>query len=371
MKTDSPFKILALALFLVGIGFLVGFGFQSRASQQANNGNGNGGAKATPTPAPAPVVRTMQAAPDATKLAITATFANSANAGIWILNLQTRQTTYSASPAGWQDYVVSWKDNATLLLERERIPRPAAEATGGMYEAPVSEGETREDQWSFVTPKLPRGDRLISGFYGTDGDLHLKTRSEPKAIYRVEGDAARKLDDSAFAYGQNRVVNGSLFVVRDLSPRDSRQALFRVQGGAARQISPPLEDVAWSYVAPSGKSFLTAREEVENWVWTLYEIGENGLKKVREAPIPLDVISVFWSPDEKRILGAAGERLWNIEMPLLRATPLGSRTDWSADDVAWIGNSAVAVASQGEIWRVDVPSGKTDSLWKFPREFWK
>jgi hypothetical protein len=30
----------------------------------------------------------------------------------------------------------------------------------------------------------------------------------------------------------------------------------------------------------------------------------------------------------------------------------------------------VAVAANGKLWRVEVPTGKTDLLWTFPPEFW-
>jgi hypothetical protein len=368
--SPSPMKALLLAIFLVGIGFVVGYGFQSSANQNRN-------LSSTPTPAPAqaPIVKALQASPDAKKLALTANFDNSDKAGLWIFDIKSKNANYYPSPIGWQDFVVGWKNPESLLIERERIPRGAAEATGGMYSVPVNDGKTDPENWTLHSPKLARGEKLISGFYSPDGVLHLKTRNEPKTIWRVENDKATRLDQSALAYGQNRVTrNGnqdSLFVVRDISPTDSRQALFRVENRKSTQISEPIEDLSWSYVAPSGKHFLIAREVEEEWLWTLYDIVGNSIREVKEAPIPSDVISVYWSQDEKRILGAAGDKLWIIDIPSLRCTQLGTRTGWNSDDATWIDSQTIGVASNGKLWSLEVPSGRETLLWTFPKEFWQ
>jgi hypothetical protein len=366
----SPLKALLLAIFLVGIGIVVGYGFQSSANQTRN-------AAPTPTPIPtqAPIVKALQASPDSKKLAFTATFNNTDKAGLWIFDINSNVANYYPSPIGWQDYVVAWKNPDSLLIERERIPRGAAEATAGMYSLPIKNGETDPEEWTLHSPKLPRGEKLISGFYSPDGVLHLKTRNEPKTIWRVKDDKAEKLDQSTLAYGQNRATKdgkqNSLFVVRDISAADSRQALFRVENGKTTQISEPLEDLSWSYVAPSGKHFLIAREADEEWVWTLYDIVGNSIRRIKEAPVPSDVISVYWSPDEKRILGAAGEKLWIIDTPSLKCTQLGTRSDWYSDDSTWIDNQTVGVASSGKLWSIKVPSGQESLLWTFPKEFWQ
>jgi len=369
-SSPSPLKALFLAIFLVGIGFLVGYGFQSSANQQRN---------ALPTPTPvskqAPLVKALQASPDGQKMALTATYSNSDKAGVWIYDFKTKKTNYYSSPLGWQDYVVGWKNSQSLLIERERIPRLAVDATAGLYSAPVTDGKTDAENWKLYSPTLPRGEKLISGFYSPDGVLHLKTRHEPKTIWRVEGEKAIRLDDSAMAYGQNRVARSgkqeTLFVVRNMSITDSRQALFRVENGVTTQISQPFEDLTWSYVAPSGKQFLIAKQDDEEWAWTLYDIEAKSIRKVKDGLIPSDVISVYWSRDEKRILGAAGDKLWIIDIPSLKCTQLGTRSDWSTDDATWIDDQTVGVASDGKLWSVDAQTGKDTLLWTFPDQFWQ
>jgi hypothetical protein len=146
-----------------------------------------------------------------------------------------------------------------------------------------------------------------------------------------------------------------------------------VVGGKARQISPAWDDVVWSYVSHSGRQIIVSRidENEVDWNWTLYRITPQGVGQIKNARVPADVISVYWSRDEKRVLGAAGEKLWIIDVPSLKTTQLGPKTTWKADDATWIGpQNAVAVASGGEIWRVEVPSGKAVRLWRFPVQFW-
>ena len=187
-------------------------------------------------------------------------------------------------------------------------------------------------------------------------------------------------DRAAVTYGQNRAVKIGdrtvYYVVRDLDTgKADKVALFRVENARATQISPAWDEseIVWSYVAPSGRQLLLARYEgEEDWQWTLYNIEAKTVKKIKTAVVPGDVITVYWSPDETQIVGAAGEKLWLIRVPDLQATPLGTRTDWNADDVTWIGDkNAVAVAAGGELWRVEVPSGQATKVWRFPDEYWK
>ena len=381
----SRFSLAARALILGGAllatGFFVGLGFQSRASQQKRNAPTTA---ATPTPAPAPLVKGLRNSPDGRLLAFTGIYNNYGRGSVWIVDLKTKRARATASPAGWQDYVAAWRgDGRALLLEREKIPRPAAKAKAGIYSAPVDGASLSTGEPRNITPDLPRGEKIVSGLYAPDGTLVLKTRSDPKTLFRVAGKGAPgravAVDRAAVTYGQNRVVREGkrtiYYVVRDLEKQPDKIALFRVENARARQISPAWNEseVAWSYVSPSGKELLLARYEGDSdWQWTLYNIEAQSVKKLKTAVVPSDVITVYWSPDEKHILGAAGEKLWLISMPDLKATPLGARTDWNADDVTWIGDqNAVAVAAGGELWRVEVPTGKAEKIWRFPDNYWK
>ena len=374
-------RALILGLALLGTGFFVGLGFQSRAVQQARRPPETA---ATPTPAPAPLVKGLRSSPDGRLLAFTGIYNNYGRGSVWIVDLKTKRARATASPLGWQDYVAAWReDGRALLVEREKIPRPAAKAKAGIYNTPVDGASLSTGEPENVTPNLPRGEKIVSGLYAPDGTLILKTRSDPKTLFRVEGkgEAQRAIpvDRAAITYGQNRAVKIGkrtiYYVVRDLEKQPTKVALFRVENARARQISPTWDEseIAWSYVSPSGKQLLLARAEGEvDWQWTLYNIENQSVKKLKTAVVPGDVITVYWSPDEKQILGAAGEKLWRISVPDLKATPLGTRTDWNADDATWIGNqTAVAVAAGGELWRVVVPGGQAEKIWRFPDEYWK
>ncbi len=381
----SRFSLAARALILGGAllatGFFVGLGFQSRATEQARSAPKT---QPTATPAPAPLVKGLRSSPDGRLLAFTGIYNNYGRGSLWVVDLQTKRARATASPVGWQDYVAAWRDDGrALLLEREKIPRPAAKAKAGVYSAPVDGASLSTGEPENLTPKLPRGEKIVSGLYAPDGTLVLKTRSDPKTLFRVEGtgETARAvpIDHAAVTYGQNRAVkvgNRTIYyVMRDIAKQPDKVALFRVENAQARQISPAWDEseIVWSYVSPSGKQLLLARYEGESdWQWTLYNIEANAVKKIKTAIVPGDVITVYWSPDEKQIVGAAGEKLWLISIPDLKTTQLGNRTDWSADDVTWIGDQkAIAVAAGGELWRVAVPGGQTEKVWRFPNEYWK
>lgn len=377
----SRFSLAARALVLggalLGTGFLVGLGFQSRASQQARETPKN---QPMPTPAPAPLVKGLRSSPDGRLLAFTGIYNNYGRGSVWLVDLRTQRARATASPAGWQDYVAAWRaDGHALLIEREKIPRPAAKAKAGIYSAPVDGASLSTSEPRDLTPKLPRGEKIVSGLYAPDGSIVLKTRSDPKTLFRVEGKRAIPIDRAAITYGQNRAIQIGkrtvYYVMRDIANQPSKTALFRVENAKARQISPTWNDseIAWSYVSPAGKQLLLARYEGEaDWQWTLYNIERNTVKQIKTAVVPSDVITVYWSPDGKYIVGAAGEKLWLISLPDLKTTVLGARTDWNADDVTWIGNQqALAVAAGGELWRVEVPTGKATKIWRFPDQFWK
>lgn len=366
----SAFRTLLLALFLIGIGFLVGYGYQARGAKSAVR-------KTTLAPAPqAPQIKGLHASPDGKLLAFTGVYARSERAGVWILNPATGTANGNPSPAGWQDFVTQWRaDGKAILLEREKIPRPVADAKAGIYLAPVSRASTKAGELAPIAAAVPRGEKIVNGLLAPGGDLIIRTKREPKSLYIVRSGEAIPVDKSSFNYGQNRPVlegkNLVFYVVRDV-PNSEDVALFRVQNGAARQISPGWNDVSWSYVAPSGKQLIVARldENEVDWSWTLYGVTPQKVRAIKSARIPADVISVYWSGDEKRVLGAAGEKLWQIEVPTLKCTPIGKKTDWNADDATWIDNQSVAIAENGEIWRVNVRGGSAARLWKFPDQFW-
>ncbi|MBW3637982.1 MAG: hypothetical protein KY445_16180 [Armatimonadetes bacterium] len=370
----NALRTLLVAFVLVSIGFVVGYGFQSSGAPPQ--------IAATPKPTvlpQAPLVKGLHSSPDGKLLAFTGVYARSQRAGVWILNPATGVANGRESPAGWQDYVTQWRsDGRALLLEREKIPRPVADATAGLFTAPIDRATTSAGELSpLPQADLPRGEKIITGLLAPNGELVLKTRRDPKALYLVRKGVAVAVDRANLTYGQNRPVregpNLVFYVVRDIPNQPDASALFRVVGGRARQISPAWDDVVWSYVSRSGRQLIVARidENEVDWNWTLYRITPTGVQKLKSATVPADVVSVYWSNDEKRILGAAGEKLWITDVPSLKTTQLGPRTDWKADDATWIGpQNAVAVASDGEIWRVEVPSGKAVRLWRFPAQFW-
>ena len=376
----SRFSLAARAFILGGallaIGFFVGLGFQSRAIQQARSSSPQPAA----TPPPAPLVKGLRSSPDGRLLAFTGIYNNYGRGSVWLVDLQTQRARATASPVGWQDYVAAWRsDGRALLLEREKIPRAAAKATAGVYLSPVDGASLSASEPRNITPDLPRGQKIVSGLYAPDGTLVLKTRSDPKTLLRVEGKATFPVDRAAITYGQNRPVQIDgrtvYYVVRDVANQPAKIALFRVENKSARQISPVWneDEIAWSYVAPSGKQLLLARYQGEqDWQWTLYNIENSAVKPLKSAVVPGDVVTVYWSPDEKQILGAAGEKLWLISVPDLKVKQLGARSNWNADDATWINHkNAVAVAANGELWRVEVPTGNATKIWRFPDEYWQ
>lgn len=365
----SALRTSILALFLIGIGFFVGYGYQARGAKSAVSKT------VIMPPAQAPQIKGLHASPDGKLLAFTGVYARSERAGVWVLNPATGVANGSPSPAGWQDFVTQWRaDGRALLVEREKIPRPVAVAKAGIYLAPVERKNTRAGELSPLPFELPRGEKIITALLAPGGDLVLKTKREPKSLYTVHGGAV-KIDQTGFNYGQNRPVREGkklvFYVVRDV-PNSADVALFRIENGRARQLSPGWNDVSWSYVAPSGKQLMVARldENEVDWNWTLYQITPRAVKTLASARIPADVISVYWSADEKHVLGAAGERLWDITVPGLKCTPIGTKRDWNADDASWIDNKSIAVAQNGEVWRVAINSGHAARLWRFPDQFW-
>lgn len=373
----SAWGTLLLGVGLLGIGFIVGYGFQSRAAQTA---------RTAPTSAPSssspPLVKGLHSSPNGQLLAFTGVWDRNSRAGVWLFSMSSRRAQVSPSPAGWQDYVSQWRaDGRAILLEREKIPRATADAKAGLFQAKVDAATLRSGELQSATPPLPSNETVVSGSYAPDGQVLVKTRRQPKSLFLAQGEKLQLLDRSPNSYGQNRPVERGghvvVFAVRDV-PQAQGVALYRIENGRAQQLSQPMEDVSWSYVSPSARWLVVAREdgassegEGRDFVWTLYAIGDKSVRELKTQSVPADAISVYWSPDEKQILGAAGQKLWSVSVPDLRVRQIGSKSDWNADDATWIGNqNAVAVAASGKLWRVDCATGKAQELWTFPKEFW-
>lgn len=369
-------KTLFLGTGLLVFGILIGYGFQARGAKPQT-----ALPKPTPVPTQAPVVKGLRASPDGKVLAFTAVYDVGDRASVFLLDPKSGKWSARESPLGWQDYVTQWRsDGSELLLEREKIPRRVAEAKSGLYSAPIEKGELpKTGELKPLTQGLaPENSKIITGFWTPDGILTLKTRREPKSLFLARNGATNLVDSSNVTYHQNRAVreNGKLvfYVVRDVPNQPQKTALFRVENGRARQLGASWSDFVWAYVSESARQMIVARQNPngEDWDWTLYQISPRGAKKGKTAKVPGDVITVYWSPDEKRVLGAAGASLWVVEIPSLQTRRLGQRDDWNADDASWIGRqNAVAVGAGGQIWRVEVPSGTAKSVWKFPAKYWK
>lgn len=376
-RLSPPATALALGLCLLGLGFAVGRGFHT--------------AQLGPTPAPAPtpdnspedpvappIAKALRLSPDNRTLAFTGVYDRSRRGARFLLDVQNGKWQATDSPRGWQDYIMGW-DTAgrTLLFDREKIPRSVADTTAGLHTESVQGLAASGEKAAFEREVLPRGEKTISGFFAPDGALVVKTRREPKSLFRIgTGASAASRLDSAANFGQNRMVREKgrdvLYVVREL-PGKGDSALFRIDAGHARQLTTPLADVTWTYVAENGAWLVVCRNTPtgNDWDWTLYGVQPTGTTEIRRQRVPGDASGVFWSPDRKTILGAGGARLWQIAIPSLRVQSLGSRTDWNADDAAWLSPHEIMVASRGSLWRVQVPSGSAHEFWKFPAPYWK
>ncbi len=331
----------------------------------------------------APIVKAMHLSPDGKLLAFTAVYDQSRRSSRLVLDVGSKRFSGAESPEGWQDFVLGWaRDSHSLLLRRERIPRPVAEASAGFYKQKLLAGAwpRLEASVSEVKPKLPRGEKSAFGFWDESGRLIVRTARAPKSLFA----GGKKLDSSPDLYLQNRIVREAaqpgqpsrevLYVVRNSTPDvSSPPALFRVENGQARRLSEGLPDLEWAYVAENGRWMIASRYAANgtDWQWTLYQVTPAGATKVREATIPADVIATYWSPDFKSVLGASGESLWQVDIPTLKCRKIGDEKSANADDAAWsLDSKAVFVAVDGKILKLDLQRNQTQEVWRFPDQYW-
>lgn len=393
----SPLLALLFAGVLLLFGFSIGYGFHT-AQSSAQNGSSdslagrNGapnresstrsaGEKARLNP---PIVKGLHISPDGTRVAFTAVSSGAASGGDqssrYLVDLKSGAFETRPAPRGWQDFVVQWSDDGQkILFDREKIPRAVAETQAGLYEERVLGNGLKTEKTLSLAPSgtLPPNEKSVSGFWLPSGELAIKTRREPKNLFVIRGGQAQRVDGANVTYFQNRAVreNGRdvFYVVRDVPQKSAQNALFRVENGRARQIGPPLGKITWAYVAENARWLVVCRahENSADWQWSLYRVTPRGSTLSSTRSVPGDVISVFWSPDLKQILGTSGESLWKIAVPSLQAQRIGARRDWSADDAGWLPQqNAVLVASRGVLWRVDLASGQARAVWKFPLSTW-
>jgi hypothetical protein len=380
----SPALATLFAASLLVLGFLVGYGFHTAKSEEK-------AASTRPTVMlrRQPVVKGLRVSPDGNFAAFAVVVGNR-RAFRLIVDLKTKKVSARPSPSGWQDYLVQWSaDGKHLLFDREKIPRAVEDATSGLHAEDIDRmsANTDRDFLRRAAPRaltapgvLPSGEKSIAGFWTPGGDLIVKTRREPKALYNVKNGKAALIDHANVTYYQNRAVreNGKLvlYVVRDY-PGGARtqSALFRVEGKKESRISEPFGEAEWIYVAEGARWMIVCREQDENnWRWELFAVTHRRATRVRDAAVTKDVIGVFWSPDSKNVLGASGKSLWLISVPELQTRKLGTRDDWNADDAAWIpagqNKGDVLVAAGGALWHVNAKSGATKRILQLPEPFW-
>lgn len=382
-------RAAVIALVLLALGFVVGYGFHASGSAPPSQILTRRPKPPVVAPIP-PLVKGLRVSPDGRRLAFTGVYSGQTQASRFVFDLATRTWSAQVTPRGWQDYIVQWSaDGKRILFDREKIPRSVDEdTTGGLHQVQVVERNSTtaksEAAPAFTSERvltrkgvLPSGEKSIAGFWTPQGDLVVKTRREPKALFLVRNGKSIAIDRANATYQQNRAVreNGKtvFYVVRDAPSRPKQNALFRVEGPNARRLSEPLLDVKWVYVAEDARWMVVCRDAGDeiNWMWTLYRVSPQKAARVREETVTKDVSGVFWSPDRKSILGASGKSLWTIDIPTLKTRRLGLREDWNADDAAWLpGSNAIIVARKGALWQVDARSGQARELWKFPSQYW-
>lgn len=380
MTTPTSGRILFLAVLLVVLGFALGIGYQTlQYAQQQTRNAPNGEENSEPH---APIIRSLRVSPNGRLLAFTAIYHNLESAGRFLFDLETYQWNESKSPEGWQDSITQWSDDGQrLLFARERIPRPPSNGKAGLYEekiSPPKKDQTRGEPSALPSIAQPSGEKAYAGFWTPNDQLVMKTRRESKSLFLQQEQGDRLLDHSPGTYYQNRalVEEGKTvyYAVRDISVSAGTVGLFRVQDGISHQIGETLNDIIWAYLAENARWMLVCHyaENERDWRWSLYSVSPTEMKLVQQAQIPEDVIAVYWSPDFKQVLGAAGKSLWIVDIPTLEVRQIGERDDWYADDAVWLNSSnAFLVAAAGILWKVDPSSGRRTEVWKFPQKYWR
>lgn len=375
--TPATGRVALLAILLVALGFVLGIGYQTLQYAQQRTIS-----ITTPALRRAPTVRGLRVSPDDRLLAFTAVYRNARQAGRFLFDLKTYNWNEAPTPAGWQDSISQWSnDSRRVLFARERIPRATNGGTAGLYEekiSPPGSDAKRNEPQELSSGTEPPGEKAYAGFWTPGGQLVMKTRRESKALFLQQNGAVQLIDQSPGTYYQNRAVieNGATvyYVVRDLSLQTGQTGLFRIRNGVSRQVGSALQNIVWAYLAENARWMIvcTNAENGRDWQWSLYRVSPTQLQLVKQAQIPEDVIAVYWSPDFKKILGAAGKSLWLIDIPSLQARKLGDRDDWNADDAVWLNKeNKVVVAAAGQLWKVDITTGKRTEMWKFPEKYWQ
>ena len=222
----SPAQAAALAVLLIVLGFIGGYGYGFGIREKAPDGTiivpG-----ATPKPAKVPPqVKGLRASPDDKYVALTAVYDQSRLAARIIVDLKSGISSEAQTPPGWQDYITQWSaDSKKILFERERIPRPTADATAGLYASqmqPEKDGklpDPAEPELLTQGVDVP-GEKIIAGFWTPKGNLVLKTRREPKSLWEIEVGGSRLIDRAGVNFQQHRAVdeNGKtvFYTVRDV-----------------------------------------------------------------------------------------------------------------------------------------------------------
>ena len=372
MKVLSPLKVALFSGVLLVLGFIIGLGYQSyqNAAQHQK--------LAKVTSLQAPTTRGLRISGDDQLLAFTGIYQHFTQSSRFVFDLN--KSTWSAveTPAGWQDSMVQWgKDNRTLLYERSKLPHVVIGAKAGLYSEKVLL-DSGTPQWKNQTPLSQNlsepGEQIYAGFWTPQDQLVVKTQHDDRSLFLAQNGKLTKLDHSPGTYYQNRAVGKDYFAVRDIDRSGNNVALFRIHQKKSTQLGPVFSNVIWAYLSENAKWLLLCSNAADgqNWKWNLWQVQNDGLKKMTTAQIPGDVIAVYWSPDFKHILGAVGNKLWLIDVPTLKLHQIGNRDDWHADDAAWLNHqNAVIVAAAGKLWKVDIASGKAIELWEFPKKYWE
>jgi len=377
MKTLSPVKVTLFSLTLLALGFVIGLGYQSYQNAAIHQKP----ATTAQTPSP-PVTRSLRVSPDDQLVAFSAIYNGYNQSSRFVFDLNSYKWTAVETPTGWQDSMVQWgEDGRSLLYERSKIPQIITGAEAGIYSEKItSEKEVPEWQSQRQLSKDLRqsGERIYAGFWTAQNQLVVKTQHSDRSLFMVENDTLTPLDHSPGTYYQNRAVKtadgNDYYVVRDVDRGGNKAALFRIRNQQTTQIGEAFSDIIWAYLSENAKWLLLCSNAPngEDWTWTLWQVQNDTLKKVKAAQVPGDVIAVYWSPDFKHILGAVGNSLWLIDVPTLKAHKIGKYDNWHADDAVWLNHSnTILVAAEGKLWKVDVGSGKRTEIWKFPDKYWQ